>query len=536
MLSVETLHQTYELLKMLLERFQRYKMVPNQDSREKLFAFTQRAPGHRCKLTDGELAEVSDMLALWDDDEITVVEPVKPVGRTSQPSSRKSLSSAPAPELKPSKELAPKKPQEVIEILSDDEFGDDFPTLTEEDLAALDSISSSAVKASSSKPRPALSARPPAAVAPRSTASSSSTTSSKAKFPGAGSSLSSSTKFAPIFPPTSKSYVTGSDAASSKPAPKPVAAAKPAKSAKPSVRSGLMKNLKSDFKAERRTVGGVPPAPLAGPKRGFTLSTSNRPDIAPPPPKRHTDTQDSGSEPTDSDKSSSEEEEDPSRLKNFVNKATRKPAITTVRGPLTTARSIKMMPDSQAIKSPAQLRAEQREAAHRTHLRLKPDLSVLHRAILQWNPDDTGSTPPSLDAASLRRIAPTFDSPADYLATLQPLLMLDCWSQLQKSREDSRSEPRLLCEVAGRGLVDDWAEVDVSYATNQIKQVFFLSETDVVLFTPVSDLGGSSSLFAKVVSSTKGFPDSQVKLRFHSACNLGPVSPRSKWHFQKVLK
>lgn len=579
--SVETLHQSFELIKTILERFHRSKISPFDESIAKLQGFTQRAKGHKSKLTDSQLAEISDLLAWWEDDEVEIVEMnqrskepsmVRPGSLTSKSRLLTDASGRPATSAATSastsrassvttSETAKKKndpdawaklmgtsrvvkkleahkatisaskdrrthnvssPAPSSDVPEHDEYDDEFPDL---DLSNIDldnvgrttSIRTSGASTGRIDPF----------------------ASSISKF--ASSSASSGSLYGRIRPPPPNirpppSKSTIQTLATSARAPKP---AKSSSSSK----SGLLGQLRTQHKAETRALPGIgkstgpPPVPRAGLKSGFNLSLSNPlSGLAPEDASRRnrrTDTQDSASSASESSDDDDEEGERTglAALSNFGKKKT---SIAPPRQAVV-QRTVKLMPDVVAIKTPQQIRAEQREAAHRTRLRLKPDLDVLHRQILKWSPEATGDYPPGVTEEQLHKIPPTFASAEQYVATLEPLLMLECWSQVQKAKEDSQNEERIVCDVAGRSITDDWVDIEVSVPSGEMRREYFLSDTDVVQLR-LNGVHGAYSNFAKVLSYKKTFNDTQITFRFHNSQNLMPFVARSKWQFQKILK
>jgi hypothetical protein len=571
--SVETLHQSFELIKAILERFHRSDIQPSDDTLAKLQGFTQRAKGCKSKLTDSQLAEVSDKLAWWEDEiEILEVnrpsampEPTRPPSpssssssrartvtesRTSAPSSRASsiaasdsstttkrkndpeawakLMGSPGSRVvrkleahkfslsgKDRMSPAVSSPAPSSPVPDQDEFDDEFDDLdlSQVDLDGIEYTGSRTVppsKLSSSK-------------LPSTSASSRIT-----------SSLTGKPKPMTIRPQSKSNIVT---LATSARAPK----AKTTKTS--SSKGGALGALRAQHKAEVRAIPGggrtlgPPPVPRAGLKSGFSMAIKD-PLVALEDlnraKKRRTDTQDSASSASESSDDDAEDVNEKSGLMALSNFGKKKTTIAPPRQAVV-QRSVKLMPDVVTIKTPQQIRAEQREAAHRTRLRLKPDLEVLHRQILRWDPQATGDLPPGVTESHLRKIPATFESAQHYVDVLEPLLMLECWSQVQKAKEDSTNEEKIVCDVAGRSNTDDWIDVEVSVPSGEMRRDYFLSDTDVVQLRPAG-LNGVWKIFAKIISYKRTFNDTQITLRFHNSQDLMPFIARSKWQFQKILK
>lgn len=302
-------------------------------------------------------------------------------------------------------------------------------------------------------------------------------------------------------------------------------------------KSGMLGQLRQDFKHERRELPKTKASALQVPTGstkasfGFKLSTSTKSEVEPAKVKRRTDTQASDSSDTDSSDDESE-----ARGLELFSQTEHKKSAAPVRFVAPPTRQIKLMPDAVAIQSPAEQRRAAKELAHRTRLRLKPDLESLHRTILQWDPKDTNSLPPNFSADSLHQIPPQFRDADEYLRILQPLLMLECWAQVQKAVEDTRNEPRVPSELAGRINVDDWIDIEFSIALNELRGNYYLSDVDIVQVFPAETIKGGTTLFAKVNKYKRGFKDVLVTLRFHNSRDLRPFQSRTKWVLQKVTK
>lgn len=449
--SDETLHQSFELIKTLLDRFRRSQITPDSLALEKLNNFTQRAKGHRCKLSDGQLAEISEALSQWDiyDDDIMVVQ--------SQPKSSSKY----------------------------DEFDDEFPELSPADLLAFEKTTARLVQ--KTLPFGKAPVRP-------SSASLLSRASGGTGFGKIGST---------VVKPKKTHSSTGA-------------------------KSKAMKELRKDFKRQ------APAIPQPGMKVGFQIKTSHaKSEIEPSKVNRRTDTADSSPSESSDSGDTDEEEENKGLAALSAAGEKRAPVVHKAVVPAPT-RTIKMMNDI-VVRTPGQIRAAQREAAQRTRLRLKPDMDELHRIILQWEPKDAGQYPPGMDPARLRKIPPTFQNANEYLEVLTPLLMLECWAQVQKAIEDSLNETRIVVAVTGKQHIDDWIDIDVVIPTTQIDQRYFLTDVDVVQVSSM-DANQPASFFAKVGSFKKGFADVQITIRLHNTRHHHAFVTRSKWRLQRVLK
>lgn len=156
-------------------------------------------------------------------------------------------------------------------------------------------------------------------------------------------------------------------------------------------------------------------------------------------------------------------------------------------------RGIQLM--DNMVKNPAKERLTAREQAKRTQMRLKPDLKPLHQMILAWNYDHGGEDPPNLEQLHLRRIPDLFSSYDEYRKVFHPLLSLECWSQIVKAKEEPQESVN--CNIAQKMFIDTWLEMELGILS-QPEKGWYLAETDIVVLRPVKD--PKISLLAKVQS------------------------------------
>jgi senataxin len=183
------------------------------------------------------------------------------------------------------------------------------------------------------------------------------------------------------------------------------------------------------------------------------------------------------------------------------------------------------IPALQDNSAPRRMR--ERDDARRRGLRMKPDISGLHRTILSWTYDHSGPDPPSTDSkAPLVRVPDRFSNYSHFQSVFEPLLFLECWAQILQSKE----EPMEMFEskIMSRQFVDDFVDYDLTIV-EPLKKGWWLSETDIILFRQP---GGRQSVMGKVLNfkvnrfgqqhaSQNGATGSQHAIQVSARCHFG---------------
>ena len=176
-------------------------------------------------------------------------------------------------------------------------------------------------------------------------------------------------------------------------------------------------------------------------------------------------------------------------------------------------------------------RLNRRDESRRTQMRLKPDISGFHRILLSWNYDHEGQEPPFNAGQKPRymHVVDRFSGFDQYGKTFEPLLMMECWAQIVKSKDEPGDS--YSCTVSNRQYVDDWIDVDLG-VTDQPKE-WTLAETDVVL---LREQGGKKSVLCKAqVYKVSQFGGCTATVRCASRCDPGLTSG-TKWSINKVFR
>lgn len=219
-------------------------------------------------------------------------------------------------------------------------------------------------------------------------------------------------------------------------------------------------------------------------------------------------------------------------------------------------RSIKVLPLAVPVRPQ---KISRHEEARRQGLRLKPDLSSLHRSMyvagsliqplksidaippdsLHWDYDYDGPEPPDTPL-TLIPVPDSFSGSDEnaisrYQQVFQPLILLETWSGLVKSKEEN---PLVIeAEIGSRRRTDSWTDLDM-IMRDAVPPNWWLSETDIVLLRP---LNGPGSVLAKVMGSKRSFEGLTATVR----CSLvtdrlsmmsSALGIQTKWRLSRVFR
>jgi senataxin len=176
---------------------------------------------------------------------------------------------------------------------------------------------------------------------------------------------------------------------------------------------------------------------------------------------------------------------------------------------------------------------DSRSALPRQRPRYVPDLLPLHQAILSWNYDHDGPTPPFKGRSpELFHIPDVFRGHEHYLDVFRPLLLIECWNALIKSKDENLDVVEI--RVSGRLYSDIWVEVNVSL-TGSRPQGWSLSDTDIVLLKHPS----GKCVLAKVHATNRQRDNIGATLRYSADLSSDidrSMTIESVWNLSKVYR
>jgi senataxin len=187
--------------------------------------------------------------------------------------------------------------------------------------------------------------------------------------------------------------------------------------------------------------------------------------------------------------------------------------------------------DIPTHRNPMQERLQRKHEARNAALRLHPDISNLHKALLSWDYEHTGSEPPG-HKPKLTRIPDQFANFEEYKAVFEPLLLMECWAQILQAKEEVQDS--FECQINSRQFLDSWLDLDISFL-GSVKKDWYLAETDVVLLRHPNT---KKFVMAKTQSYRSTLQGSQASLR----CYIKPgnhdpgLQISTKWQLSKLFR
>ncbi|WVQ83579.1 hypothetical protein IAT38_005720 [Cryptococcus sp. DSM 104549] len=508
--DVETLFQTHQLIKTILQRIAKsttdVAKTPLEKTLLEIEKFCRKvSKSFTSRLTDDLLSELSELLVPFDldVDDVADVQFVKEVATTKAPSERgssrsttpvsasvKAVSKPPLKnafaEMMRASGGKPKAEERTAAKKDDaDEFDDDFfDTMSIKDLEILEKRA--LAKQPSSSARPGVPTKPPVQ-----------------------SKLQTSAR--PL-PPSSRLHVN----LVPRPAPKPTGSA--------SFTSKVMKELRKEqimsSRERKRAEAGSAAPKLPTPS---VLGTGLGAYTGPPKPKVLP--------PVDSGSSASEESDDEREQERAALKELAAKQKAPVRPMPVEKRSIKVL--GGAVSDMHRRNEERRANAHATKQRLKPDMNPLYRYVLSWNPSHKGPLAPhgekfKAELSALKPVPNVFNSAKQYEQVMLPLFMQELWAQSLKGDGVGKNGSTLV-EVAFRQYEDDFIEVDLILHG---RQDFWANDSDVVILKQAES---GVSMFAKVVAFKRKPKNTTFKVRVLSSMDRPELCGRSKWMLQKHI-
>ncbi|EPY52157.1 ATP-dependent 5' to 3' DNA/RNA helicase Sen1 [Schizosaccharomyces cryophilus OY26] len=144
----------------------------------------------------------------------------------------------------------------------------------------------------------------------------------------------------------------------------------------------------------------------------------------------------------------------------------------------TERRQIQLLSTPRSQLHPSQARMLSNRSAANTKARLFPNMSDFYNEILSWDPNYDAASPILKYHKSEGKIADTFRNIEQYMDVLQPMIFMECWSQIQATKKNLKFSP-----VEGimiqRTAVNNFVDIGISVAPKDLYG-YPLFDTEIV--------------------------------------------------------
>ncbi|EMR11434.1 hypothetical protein PNEG_00454 [Pneumocystis murina B123] len=127
----------------------------------------------------------------------------------------------------------------------------------------------------------------------------------------------------------------------------------------------------------------------------------------------------------------------------------------------------------------------QKQKVNTLKMKLFPSLSPLHKQVLQWNVSYNGEIPPCAIKQTYLEVDNKFQTPQAYLDTFEPLLLLECWQQIIKAKEENTDETFKI-KIINRISVDEFIDLYV-FISYEIFNSLVILDSDILVISDVSN-------------------------------------------------
>lgn len=289
-----------------------------------------------------------------------------------------------------------------------------------------------------------------------------------------------------------------------------------------SFKSKFMRDIAAEHKMQRRA-GATPmfsgPPRIVAPIGGSGLGAYTGPKKEAPKPK-----------PVDSGSSASESSSDEDDENKGIS------ALIKPKLPVKPPERFKIQPRQHVrpVRAPVPDIVKQREERRRRNQRLRPNITQLFQIVLSWDPKHRGPRPPYQPKdyelySKLQPVPTSFRSVDEYERIMLPLFLQELWAQFIK---DDVPQAPVMVEVAARAYEDDFLDIDVN-ALGVLRPDFSVNESDIVTI----NIDGVSSIpmFAKVQGFRRLHKGSVIKLRILAKMDQRGMGVKAKLQLRKHI-
>lgn len=302
----------------------------------------------------------------------------------------------------------------------------------------------------------------------------------------------------------------------------------------PSMGFSKLKNLREEFKAERRLIATAKSPSAAGIARGDSSGSSSD--------------------------SSSDEDDNSGLLGLIYDLDSSEPKVNKDANIQAESASVKALFETKPkrtiklLDSPVgsdyidkKLKSRAREQQRRQ--KITPSLDRMFKTLLSWDINGVRELPPNTNESMYTSVPAVFKTFEEYRSTFEPLLMLETWSQILRSKEQlSQSDVLSGCIVEGRCHTNDFVDVTFGLPMSLINNN--LSSDDLICvanhFGPSffstfeADVWRGKAFLGKVMSINQKKNLGEVVVRCYFASDriniLNSISPKTSWFILRIMR
>ncbi|GMF03012.1 unnamed protein product [Ambrosiozyma monospora] len=142
-----------------------------------------------------------------------------------------------------------------------------------------------------------------------------------------------------------------------------------------------------------------------------------------------------------------------------------------------------------------------KKAEELMRLRLSVDMNPLYRNVLTWSYTKSGDFPVDGDR-KFSAVGNTFSSAAEYQATFEPLLLLECWQGIQRAKQIGDNTPFKI-SIGSRAATDSFFDVYASVKKDIVNEMRLVNDNDLVALLLTETLPDGDKLTQRHIQNPK---------------------------------
>lgn len=171
-----------------------------------------------------------------------------------------------------------------------------------------------------------------------------------------------------------------------------------------------------------------------------------------------------------------------------------------------------------------------RLAAYRTKMRLKPDIGELFRTIMLWDPSDRGP----IKNYTLNQIPSKFRTPEDYQRAFTALFFQELRDQSRSELDDesnNKSAVPINVEIINKQHSDDYNDLELNPVGNNMLDGWYVNDSDLCIMRR-----GDLQVFATVRGFKRSSKNITINVRIHNSREKYGMEVKDRWVIVKHMK